>query len=151
MKIISMNFHPLSLTKNILSFKVSILSLPATIIFFSNLIMQENALSLYIWQSLTDSFVNTGFFRLCELTNLLSSLVIHYTELSKSFSTTYDESSNIGKRYRRQDAIGTPFCITIDDETLNNNTVTIRNRDTMKQDIISIDEIENYINKELIY
>ena len=46
---------------------------------------------------------------------------------------TYDESGNIGKRYRRQDVIGTPFCITIDDETINNNTVTIRDRDTMKQ------------------
>lgn len=74
-----------------------------------------------------------------------------YTELSKSFSTTYDESSNIGKRYRRQDAIGTPFCITIDDDSLNNNTVTIRNRDTMKQDTININDIKDYISKELIY
>ena len=45
----------------------------------------------------------------------------------------YDESGTIGKRYRRNDAIGTPFCITIDDETLENNTVTIRDRDTMEQ------------------
>ena len=43
----------------------------------------------------------------------------------------YDESGNIGKRYRRQDIMGTPFVLTVDDETLNNNTVTIRNRDTM--------------------
>ena len=63
--------------------------------------------------------------------------------------TTYDESGNIGKRYRRQDVIGTPFSLTIDDETLNNNTVTIRNRDTMEQVTISLDEVENYINERI--
>ncbi|ENY54209.1 glycine--tRNA ligase [Metamycoplasma alkalescens] len=57
---------------------------------------------------------------------------------------TYDESGSIGKRYRRQDAIGTPYCITIDFDTELKQTVTIRNRDTMKQDIIAIDEIEKY-------
>ena len=56
-----------------------------------------------------------------------------YQMLSKHFMVVYDETGNIGKRYRRQDVIGTPFCITVDDETLNNNTVTIRDRDTMKQ------------------
>ena len=70
-----------------------------------------------------------------------------YKELSKSFATTYDESGSIGKRYRREDALGTPYCITIDDETINNGTVTIRNRDTMKQEIIKIEDIENYINE----
>ena len=60
---------------------------------------------------------------------------------------TYDESGSIGKRYRREDALGTPYCITIDDETINNGTVTIRNRDTMKQEIIKIEDIENYINE----
>lgn len=54
--------------------------------------------------------------------------------LSKNFMCMYDESGSIGKRYRREDAIGTPFCITVDDETLNNNIVTIRNRDTMEQE-----------------
>ena len=68
-----------------------------------------------------------------------------YANLSKVFMTTYDESGNIGKRYRRQDVIGTPFCITIDDETLNNNTVTVRDRDTMEQVTISLDELEKYI------
>ena len=68
-------------------------------------------------------------------------------KLSKSFATTYDESGSIGKRYRREDALGTPYCITIDDETINNGTVTIRNRDTMKQEIIKIEDIENYINE----
>ena len=66
-------------------------------------------------------------------------------KLSKSFMCTYDESASIGKRYRRQDAIGTPFCITVDDETITNGTVTVRDRDTMEQIVISIDEIENYV------
>ena len=72
-----------------------------------------------------------------------------YKELTKSFMTTYDESGNIGKRYRRQDAIGTPFCITIDDNTINNNTVTIRDRDTMEQITIEVSEIENYIQAKI--
>ena len=54
-----------------------------------------------------------------------------YNMLSKYFMTSYDETANIGKRYRRADVVGTPFCVTIDDETINNNTVTIRDRDTM--------------------
>ena len=69
--------------------------------------------------------------------------------LSKHFMTTYDESGSIGKRYRREDAIGTPFCITIDDETINNNTVTIRNRDTMEQITLNVDEVVDYISKEI--
>jgi len=68
-----------------------------------------------------------------------------YTELSKYFMTSYDEAGNIGKRYRRADAIGTPFCITIDDETLNNNTVTLRNRDTMEQIVLKVDEVKDYV------
>ena len=72
-----------------------------------------------------------------------------YQELSKYFMTSYDETGNIGKRYRRQDAIGTPFAITIDDETLNNNTVTVRNRDTMQQETISLDELKDYITKKI--
>ena len=72
-----------------------------------------------------------------------------YNNLSKHFMTTYDESGNIGKRYRREDIIGTPYCITIDDETLNNNTVTIRHRDTMEQITLSLDEVVDYINKNI--
>ena len=70
-----------------------------------------------------------------------------YSELCKKFSCSYDESGSIGKRYRRADAVGTPYCITIDDETINNNTVTIRNRDTMEQETINISELEDYIVK----
>ena len=72
-----------------------------------------------------------------------------YAELSKYFMCTYDETANIGKRYRRQDVIGTPFCITVDDETLNNNTVTIRDRDTMEQITLSLDEVKNYIEDKI--
>ena len=72
-----------------------------------------------------------------------------YNKLSKVFMTTYDESGNIGKRYRREDVIGTPFCITVDDETLNNNTVTIRDRDTMEQVTLNLSAIEDYINNKI--
>ena len=72
-----------------------------------------------------------------------------YNELCKHFMTTYDETGSIGKRYRRSDAIGTPWCITIDDETINNNTVTIRDRDTMEQIKINIDEIVKYIEDKI--
>ena len=74
-----------------------------------------------------------------------------YKKLSKHFMCSFDESGNIGKRYRRQDVIGTPFCITIDDETLNNNTVTIRDRDTMQQITIDVDKIVDYVNQKIIF
>ena len=72
-----------------------------------------------------------------------------YAELSKYFMCTYDETANIGKRYRREDVIGTPFCLTVDDETLNNNTVTIRDRDTMEQITLPLDEVKNYIEEKI--
>ena len=72
-----------------------------------------------------------------------------FSDISQYFSTNYDESGNIGKRYRRNDAIGTPFCITIDDDTLNNNTVTVRDRDTMKQEVVSLDKLKEYIENKL--
>ena len=72
-----------------------------------------------------------------------------YDLLSSEFMCCYDETGSIGKRYRRQDVIGTPFCITIDDDTINNNTVTIRNRDTMKQITLDIKDVVNYVKKEI--
>lgn len=72
-----------------------------------------------------------------------------YGTLANHFMTTYDETGSIGKRYRRQDAIGTPFCITIDDETLENNTVTIRERDSMEQITLKIDEVTSYIEDKI--
>ena len=70
-----------------------------------------------------------------------------YRELSKHFMTTYDESGSIGKRYRREDAIGTPWCVTVDEETLNNNTVTLRDRDTMNQITIKLEDLIKYIEE----
>ena len=74
-----------------------------------------------------------------------------YNMLSKYFMCTYDDSGSIGKRYRRNDAIGTPYSITIDDETVNNNTVTIRDRDTMEQITLPLDEVVNYINEKILF
>ena len=72
-----------------------------------------------------------------------------YDLLSKYFMCSYDEAGSIGKRYRRSDACGTPYCITIDDETINNNTVTIRDRDTMEQITLKLDEIVDYIEDKI--
>ncbi|MCQ2347466.1 MAG: glycine--tRNA ligase [Paludibacteraceae bacterium] len=67
--------------------------------------------------------------------------------LKFDFKTTYDEKDSIGKRYRRQDAIGTPFCITVDHDTLNDNAVTVRYRDTMTQDRVKIEDLHDLIAK----
>jgi len=72
-----------------------------------------------------------------------------WKNLAGKFSCSYDEAGSIGKRYRRCDAIGTPFAITVDDETINNNTVTIRDRDTMEQVVVKLDELEDYIEKRI--
>jgi glycyl-tRNA synthetase len=71
--------------------------------------------------------------------------------LAKEFMCDYDESGSIGKRYRREDEIGTPFCITVDDDTLNNGTVTIRDRDTMQQDIVKLEDVVSYIQNKCKY
>ena len=70
-----------------------------------------------------------------------------YHKLSKKFMCEYDEAGSIGKRYRRQDEIGTPLCITVDFDTQTDNSVTIRDRDTMEQIRLPIDEVESYIEK----
>ena len=72
-----------------------------------------------------------------------------YRNLSKYFMVSYDDAGNIGKRYRRADVAGTPFAITIDDETLKNDTVTIRNRDTMEQITLPVSEIADYIEDKI--
>ena len=72
-----------------------------------------------------------------------------YAKLCKDFNVSYDESGSIGKRYRRNDAVGTPFSITVDDETLQNDIVTIRDRDTMEQIKIPVAELSNYIKEKI--
>ncbi|HAP73968.1 TPA: glycine--tRNA ligase [Candidatus Campbellbacteria bacterium] len=72
-----------------------------------------------------------------------------FNSLKNSFVCQYDETQSIGKRYRRQDEIGTPFCITFDFDSLNDLSVTVRDRDTMKQDRVKIEEVESYLKEKL--
>ena len=72
-----------------------------------------------------------------------------YESLSKKFMCDYDEAGSIGKRYRREDEIGTPYCVTIDFDTLEDNQVTVRDRDTMEQVRVPIDELEKWIENKL--
>ncbi len=72
-----------------------------------------------------------------------------YDELAKEFAVDFDESGSIGKRYRRQDEVGTPFCITYDFDTENDNCVTVRDRDTMEQVRIPVSEVREYIRQKL--
>ena len=67
-----------------------------------------------------------------------------YKMLCNKFNCDYDASGKIGKRYRRQDSIGTPYCVTVDFDTLENNKVTVRNRDTMKQETVELDQLVTY-------
>lgn len=70
-------------------------------------------------------------------------------DLKFDFATHYDEKDSIGKRYRRQDAVGTPFCITVDHQTLEDNTVTLRHRDTMEQSRVAISDLHRLIHDEV--
>ncbi|MGE3974864.1 MAG: glycine--tRNA ligase [Bdellovibrionales bacterium] len=72
-----------------------------------------------------------------------------FSDLSRHWNIQYDESGSIGKRYRRQDEIGTPFCVTVDFQTLEDQQVTVRHRDTMKQDRIALDKLKDYITDKL--
>ncbi|MFO7840635.1 MAG: glycine--tRNA ligase [Fidelibacterota bacterium] len=73
-----------------------------------------------------------------------------YDELRRHFAVFYDDGGSIGKRYRRQDEIGTPFCLTVDHQTLEDNTVTLRDRDSLEQIRISLDEILSVLTKKII-
>ncbi len=72
-----------------------------------------------------------------------------FNEISKYFPASFDTSGSIGKRYRRNDEIGTPYCVTFDFDSLENHTVTVRDRDTMKQDLVKIDDLRNYFIEKL--
>jgi glycyl-tRNA synthetase len=71
-------------------------------------------------------------------------------QLRRNWNVDFDDAQAIGRRYRRHDEIGTPFCITVDFDTLEDNAVTIRERDTMAQERISIDQVESYLAQHLI-
>ena len=72
-----------------------------------------------------------------------------YEMLAKNYMVDYDESGSIGKRYRREDEIGTPYCVTIDFDTLEDGQVTIRDRDTMEQERISIEKLDEYLREKI--
>ena len=74
-----------------------------------------------------------------------------YTKLSKTYNCEFDDRGNIGKRYRRQDEIGTPYCITYDFDSVEDGCVTVRDRDTMEQERIKIDELVAYIEKKIAF
>ena len=74
-----------------------------------------------------------------------------FAEISKDFMCEFDDAGSIGKRYRRQDEIGTPICITYDFESEETGTVTVRDRDTMEQERIAISDLKDYIAKKLTF
>jgi glycyl-tRNA synthetase len=74
-----------------------------------------------------------------------------FKDLKYDFTIQYDEKDSIGKRYRRQDAIGTPFCVTVDHQTLEDNTVTLRDRDSMLQERVAIDKLHSIIEERVGY
>jgi glycyl-tRNA synthetase len=69
--------------------------------------------------------------------------------LRKHWNTDFDDASAIGRRYRRQDEIGTPYCITVDFDTLNDQAVTVRDRDSMRQERVGLDHVESYLTERL--
>ena len=72
-----------------------------------------------------------------------------FSDLASEFTCTYDDAQSIGKRYRRQDSIGTPFCVTVDFETEKDNCVTVRDRDTMEQERVALSELKDYIEQRI--
>jgi len=72
-----------------------------------------------------------------------------YSGLKSDFMCEFDDNGNVGKRYRRQDEIGTPYCVTVDFDSLEDNAVTVRDRDTMKQERMRIDELKDYLKEKL--
>ena len=72
-------------------------------------------------------------------------------ELKYDYNVVYDEKDSVGKRYRRQDAIGTPFCVTVDGQTLEDGTVTVRHRDSMQQERVLIEALHALVEEECSY
>ena len=70
-------------------------------------------------------------------------------DVQKDWRAEYDVAGSIGKRYRRQDEIGTPYCLTVDFDTLDDKAVTVRNRDTMEQERVALDQIKGYLKNQL--
>jgi glycyl-tRNA synthetase len=92
--------------------------------------------------------VKAGIFPLVKKQGLPEIARDIHNRLRRKFVTVYDEGGSVGKRYRRLDEIGTPYCFTVDFDTLEDNTVTVRERDSMDQERIKIDEIESFLEKQ---
>ena len=75
---------------------------------------------------------------------------IHAEAQAAGLASFYDEKGAVGRRYRRQDEVGTPFCVTVDGQTLEDQTVTVRDRDSLAQDRVGIDEVVNYVRNRII-
>ncbi len=89
--------------------------------------------------------IKLGIFPLVNKDGMPEKATAIYEDIKNHFKVQYDASGAIGRRYRRQDEIGTPYCVTIDGDTLTNNTVTVRERDSMKQEIINVDNLKTYL------
>jgi len=74
-----------------------------------------------------------------------------HKQLSRHFMADYDESGSIGKRYRRQDEAGTPYCVTVDFDTLEDGTVTVRDRDSMAQERVQVDALKAYLEEKISF
>ena len=72
-----------------------------------------------------------------------------YLDLKQKHNVFYDEKGAVGRRYRRQDEVGTPYCITVDTQTMSDQTVTIRDRDTLEQERVHIEEVTNVVTEKL--
>lgn len=95
--------------------------------------------------------ISVAVFPLVKKAELVSLARNIYDKIRLDYDAFYDESGSIGRRYRRQDAIGTPYCITVDYDSLKDGTVTIRDRDTMRQERIKISDIKDYLTEKLGY
>ena len=72
-----------------------------------------------------------------------------YKDIDRFFRAEYDDTGSIGKRYRRQDEIGTPYCVTFDFDSCNDNAVTVRNRDTMQQERVNVTQLRSYLENAI--
>jgi glycyl-tRNA synthetase len=93
--------------------------------------------------------IKVGIFPLVKRDNMPKIAKDLFDKLKRKFKCFYDEKGSIGRRYRRQDEIGTPFCVTVDTQTIADNTVTLRDRDSMEQTRVNIAEVEKIINEKL--
>ena len=93
--------------------------------------------------------VKVAILPLSKKENLSSKAKEIYMDLLQDFACEYDETQSIGKRYRRQEEIGTPYCVTVDFDSLEDNAVTVRDRDTMKQERVKIPELKEYLRRNL--